>query len=194
MICRFVVKSTDATGRKVFVNMCSSSKVAAPAAWEGGVLPDHIKAALDQHHHLDDFSDKDAEALRIPLSLGDMRSDTDKHGEPCIVFDCVYAEEVMEEAARSRSMKVFVIETIIGWINHKHQLGIDSRFKLPKLRYKGETVHAHHIRKDPKKLVTEIEELEDTDEEPALPLMARPVPPEKRASLVVDLAHLQMQC
>lgn len=33
--CRFVVKATDTSGRKLFLNMCTSEHVVAPASWQG---------------------------------------------------------------------------------------------------------------------------------------------------------------
>ena len=85
-------------------------------------------------------------------------------------------------------MKLFVIETTIGWINHKLSLGVDKKFKLPKLKYKGETVQSHLIRKDTKKIV-EISEIDAVDETPALPLCSKPVPAEKRAFLHCKTAY-----
>ncbi|MEW5304573.1 MAG: hypothetical protein WDW36_007175 [Sanguina aurantia] len=35
-VAGFVVKTNDATGRKVFINLCGSDKVAAPGNWVGG--------------------------------------------------------------------------------------------------------------------------------------------------------------
>ena len=190
---RFVIKTGDDTGRKVFVNMCSSDHVAAPSTWHDGVMPDSVADALAQAQGThSDISADTAEALRLPLSLSEPRNDLDKHGQACTVFDCVFSTTVLAEASRLRAMKVFVIETVIGWINHKHSLGLDQRYKLPKLRYKGDTVHSHRIRKDKKQLVTEISELDDVDDTPGLPLRSVPVPAEKRARLrhfVRDINH-----
>lgn len=170
--CRFTVKSTTDSGRKVFINMCSSEHVAAPESWADGVMPDHVRNSVGTMQEDSELSAEQSQALRIPLSLSEERSDHDKHGAPCTVFDCIFAVEVMKEAAAFRAMKIFVIETVIGWINHKHKLGIDSKFKLPKLKYKGDTIHAHRIRKDPKKLVTEVQQLDSVDEEPSIALRA----------------------
>lgn len=162
--------------------MCSSDEVAAPSTWHDGVMPDAVADALAQAQGAPaDISSDAAEALRIPLSLSDPRNDLDKHGQACTVFDCVFSTTVMAEAARLRAMKVFAIETVIGWINHKHGTGLDQRYKLPKLRYKGDTVQSHRIRKDRKQLVTEITEVDDVDDAPALPLRSAPVPADKRA-------------
>ena len=188
--CRFVVKTTDDTGRKVFINMCSSNKVAAPAAWANGVMPDNVKQSLENLGERQDIAEQAAEGLRLPLSLSEQRDELDKHGQPCSVFDCVFSDMVMKQAAQMRSMKIFVVETVLGWVSHKHKVKLDQRFKLPKLKYKGDTVQEHCIRKDPKKLVTEITELEEVDEEPSLALRSNPIPAEKRAPLVACIGAL----
>jgi hypothetical protein len=48
-----VVKTRDVTGRKVFINVVSHDRVAAPGnSWSGGVLPDEVQAALDNMDNL----------------------------------------------------------------------------------------------------------------------------------------------
>lgn len=64
---RFVVKTNDATGRKVFINLCGSDKVAAPGNWVGGVIPDEVLEALD---NTADLSEQQQNMLRFPLALG----------------------------------------------------------------------------------------------------------------------------
>jgi hypothetical protein len=178
--CRFVVKTTDDTGRKVFVNMCSNSAVPVPAAWPAGKLPEEVSTAISNLNSGKEISDQDAEALRLPLSLGEPRNDLDKHSNACTVFDCVFSTEVMKSCGM-RAMKVFVTEAALAWIDHKHKLGLDKRFKLPKLKYKGESVQPHRIRKDRQSLIQEIEQ-ETVDEDPIIPLRAAPIPAAKRAS------------
>lgn len=168
--CRFVVKTVEESGKKVFINLCSSDAISPPTSWENGIMPDSVRQAL---HNLDDVkSEEDVQAMRVPLSLSDQRSETDKNGNTCAVFDCVFAEQVMAEAARFRPMKVFVIECCLGWIQHKCHIQLDPKFKLPKLKYKGDVIHEHRIRKEPKKLVTEVEEVAG-DDQPSLPLLTK---------------------
>lgn len=38
------------SGRKVFINVCSSDRVAAPGGWVGGVMPDEVAQALEKLH------------------------------------------------------------------------------------------------------------------------------------------------
>ena len=121
------MKTADDTGRKVFINICSSEKVQPPESWEDGVMPDSVRNALNNMEELQ--SSQDVQALRIPLSLSEQRCDYDKHGQECTVFDCVFAEQVMSEAAKFRPMKVFVIECAMGWIQHKCKVQLDKKFK-----------------------------------------------------------------
>lgn len=146
-------------------------------------MPDSVRHAL---HNLDDVkSEEDVQAMRVPLSLSDQRSETDKNGNACAVFDCVFAEQVMTEATRFRPMKVFVIECCLGWIQHKCHIQLDPKFKLPKLKYKGDFIHEHRIRKEAKKLVTEVEEVVGSDEA-LLPLLTKK--PTKRTGNAVSTA------
>jgi hypothetical protein len=170
--CRFVVKTADDTDRKVFINICSSEKVQPPESWEDGVMPESVKNALNNMEELE--NSKDVQALRIPLSLSEQRNDFDKHGQECTVFDCVFSDKVIDEATKFRPMKVFVIECAMGWIQHKCKVQLDQKFKLPKLKYKGDMIHEHRVRKQQKPLVTEVPDATDAaDEEPAVALCSR---------------------
>lgn len=61
------MKTNDAAGRKVFINLCGSDKVAAPGNWVGGVIPDEVLEALD---NTADLSEQQQNMLRFPLALG----------------------------------------------------------------------------------------------------------------------------
>lgn len=69
----FVVKTSDDTGRKVFINICGSEHVPAAGNWAGGV-PEEVKQALAQQSH----TEEGAEVLRFPISMGPLRRDLDK--------------------------------------------------------------------------------------------------------------------
>jgi hypothetical protein len=174
----FVVKTADVpTGRKVFINMCGSDKVAAPGAWKGGRMPDEVSSALD---NLDNLSEADAETLRFPLSCSDARRDVDKKGEACTTVDCIFNLDAMKQAAAARPLKQFLVQLALNWVGHKHGLSLDPKFKLPKMKYKGAEVAAQRVRVDKKALVTEITDITDVaDEAPAFALRPTkaPAPP-----------------
>ena len=58
------VKTTDETGQKIFLNLCSSDKIDPPAE-------QHILEMNNQH------------GVRIPLSLSEKYEDFDVHGNIC---------------------------------------------------------------------------------------------------------------
>jgi len=163
----FVVKTRDDNGRKVFINVLGSPAIGAPGGWEGGRVPDHVEEALRRQEAAPD------ESLRFPLSLSEPQNDLDRKGEPCTVFDCAFNADVVQQAVAHRRLQVFLVELAMGWTCSKHDLELDPKFKLPRMKYKGEKVQTHLIRKDPKRVVQEVQEVE---EEPTFPLVTKKLP------------------
>ncbi|KAF5828217.1 pre-RNA processing PIH1/Nop17-domain-containing protein [Dunaliella salina] len=175
----FVVKTQDVnTKHKVFINMCGHPRVAAPGNWEGGVMPESVQNALD---NVDNLTEAEAGTLRFPLSMSTLREDVDKKGEPCTTLDCCLNNDVIAMASKHRPLKSFLIELAVSWVSHKHKMELDMKFKLPKMRYKGEVVGTQRIRVDKKPLVSEVK---DVPEEPTFPLRAtKAAPPEAKPQL-----------
>ncbi|CAD7695983.1 unnamed protein product [Ostreobium quekettii] len=164
----FVIKTTDEALRKVFINVCGCEAVPAPGNWVGGKAPEAVVKALE---NVDTGVDASVEeTLRFPLSCSGPREDVDKKGEPCAVFDCVFNSDVVKQAKCFRSLKRFLIDLCLEWIGQKHKLHLDSKYKLPRMRYKGGTVVSQRIRVDQKPLVEEVGEV---DESPSFPLVAK---------------------
>lgn len=44
------------------------------------------------------------------------------------------------QAAIFRPLKAFLIELALGWVGHKTGMTLDPKFKLPKMKYKGDEV------------------------------------------------------
>ncbi len=63
-----------------------------------------VSAALDRMQS--EMSSQDAEALRFPLSCGDLRPETDKSGSPCLVVDCIFNADVAAAAGHNRWVMV----------------------------------------------------------------------------------------
>lgn len=174
----FVVKTTDDAGQKVFINMCGSPKIAAPGDWSKGAIPEEVSKALE---NANDVDNEGAQALRIPLSCGDIRRDVDKKGDMCSLVDCIFNLDVVKQASVARQLKVFLINLALQWVGHKGKRELDAKYKLPKMKYKGSHIQTQRIRVDKKPLVTEIK---DIPEEPVFPLRATkaPAPPEIKPS------------
>ncbi|PNH10184.1 PIH1 domain-containing protein 1 [Tetrabaena socialis] len=176
----FVIKTSEVvSGRKVFINVCSSDRVAAPGGWDHGLMPDEVAKALDKMATDGgaNMSASEVEALRFPLSCGPPRLDTDRKGDPCTTIDVIFNADVVRAAGAARKLKALLIEVCTGWVAGKVGSGVElnPRYKLPKMRYKGEVVASQRIRADDKrkKLVTE---LRDVEEEPSFALRTKKAP------------------
>jgi hypothetical protein len=102
--------------------------------------------------------------------------DIDKKGERCVTFDCILNTEVVRQAGALRPLKAFLVELCIAWVAKKSKMALDEKFKLPKMRYKGEVIEKQNIRVDRKPLVCEVKDLPD---EPSFPLVTKKLDKEK---------------
>lgn len=170
---RFVVKTQDELGRKVFINVCGSEKIAAPGSWKGGKMPESVKEQLERMQEDGDGDDEEPEVpnegLRFPLSASEARSEFDKKGVPSTVFDVVFNEDIVKQAMAFRRLKVFLVDMCLGWVGQKAGLNLDPKYKLPRRSYLGDRVLPQRIRVDRKALITEVDEVE---EEPSFALRA----------------------
>ena len=112
----FVVKTTDeATGRKVFVNVCHSdkcedakgSKVAGGMQWQ------------------------------VPHTLGGCHEETDKSGATCDAYDFVVSTHTFELCQRDDRIKNMVVETAIEAVNRAHDRKCPLRYTLPRKTFMG---------------------------------------------------------
>lgn len=74
---RYVIKTSDPDGRKVFINVCHSSAVPAPSSWQDGMAPDKVLQALEDLQA--NQPNADAEAMRFALSCSELQHDTGAH-------------------------------------------------------------------------------------------------------------------
>eukprot|EP01023_Acetabularia_acetabulum_P011739 TRINITY_DN15466_c0_g1_i9.p1 TRINITY_DN15466_c0_g1~~TRINITY_DN15466_c0_g1_i9.p1 ORF type:complete len:324 (-),score=39.63 TRINITY_DN15466_c0_g1_i9:778-1749(-) len=165
----------DENGRKVFVNICGNDRVAAPGGWEDGKIPEDVQKALSVSS--EELSQAQQELLRFPLSLGERYHDLDNKGVPCIVYDVIFHADIIQQCSAVRKLKIFVVELSLGWIQHKQQCKLDPKYKLPKMKYKGDIIRTQRIRVDKKKFITD---LGDVLEEPEFPLLTKTAPPAKK--------------
>ena len=134
----FVAKTRSATrqGAKVFVNVCSSDHVDAPAPVEnaqGGAQT----------------SDEGEYQMRIPLSLGPPREDLDKNGEVCTVYDVVFHPDAVEGALKEAEFRGFVMNLVVHQVQQKYKDELSTDFSYPKVKgnYKGIAPLPQYMRK-----------------------------------------------
>jgi len=126
----FVLKTRDAAaaaegGGKVFVNICQSTQVGAPAP---------TKRVVEEGGPLQ-------EGMSMPISLGAGRRDADKKGETCTIYDCIVNPAVVTQATKgdlSGEYRHLVCETALSYIEQKYGRKLDHRYKLIRSKYKGE--------------------------------------------------------
>jgi len=116
----FVVKTKDQNGQKVFLNMTSHE------------LVDPMEEK--------DLPDSDEPGIRIPLSLGTMREDFDKKGEPCRVVDIIWNPNSVKKCTKDMLFRQGMVELAFGYMREKFQMELSMRYTVPKMKYKGETV------------------------------------------------------
>ena len=129
----FVLKTKDQNNQKIFINMVSHELVDAP----------------EEKH----IPDSDQPAVRIPMSVGNIREDFDKKGSPCQVIDVIWNPETIKKARKEPLYKQGLAELSFEYIKEKHGLELNMRFTQPNnLKYKGKTVQWQRIRakKNPK--------------------------------------------
>jgi hypothetical protein len=78
--------------------------------------------------------------LRIPLSLGDVKEDRDKKGEPSQVFDFIFNPKTVKMAQKDANFRQQMAELCFSYIAQKFGREIDLRFTIPKMKYKGTTI------------------------------------------------------
>lgn len=146
----FVIKTKNVnTGEKMFLNMCQHDIV---DPFEEKAVPMDQQA---EHGAAE-------KGLRIPLSLGDIREESDKKGEPAQVIDIIWAPATIEKAKKDATFRQVVVELAFNYIFQKHQIELDLRYIVPKLNYKGATVQYQRIRA---KKTPKIQEVELTQEQ-----------------------------
>eukprot|EP00357_Protocruzia_adherens_P034438 CAMPEP_0115016558 /NCGR_PEP_ID=MMETSP0216-20121206/27519_1 /TAXON_ID=223996 /ORGANISM="Protocruzia adherens, Strain Boccale" /LENGTH=329 /DNA_ID=CAMNT_0002387059 /DNA_START=100 /DNA_END=1089 /DNA_ORIENTATION=- len=122
----FVVKTTEKSGQKVFLNMVTHKLVDPP---ENKPLPD-----------------SEENGIRVPLSLGDPREDFDKKGGICRVFDVIWNPETLKSAQEDNVFRQLLVELSFAQINQKHKVELSLDYKVIKLRYKGKSISQQRIR------------------------------------------------
>lgn len=127
----FVVKTRRLhDDSKVFINVCKHDALAEPS----------IKKKLDANG-------EEVEGMNIPLSVGPRRSDKDKSGAHCHVYDVIVNPQVIKDITEDITGKKrdFLCQLSIQGLEQKYKEQLDKRYKLPKLKYLGTKVATQYI-------------------------------------------------
>jgi len=130
-------------GLKIFINICHNGKVPPPPI----ATDEEIRKAIEA---------EDNTKYKVPLSLSTPRTDLDKSGKTCIVFDACVNTNPIIKATKDFDYKLFLIELAIEWVEEKYKLQLSREFTLPKMRAKGKLVK-HFIRRPERPSISEID-------------------------------------
>jgi len=104
----FVIKTKDVNSNgKMFLNMCQHDVV---DPFEQKAVP---KDQQDEHGAAE-------KGLRIPLSLGEIREESDKKGEPAQVIDIIWAPATIKKAKIDATFRQVVVELAFNYIFQKY--------------------------------------------------------------------------
>jgi hypothetical protein len=117
-------------GLKVVVNMAEHEAIDEPA----------MKKKLDDNG-------EEVEGMNIPMSVGAPVWTEDKKGAKCVVYDIIVNPVVVCEAAADKTGKYrdFICQLGMQYLEQKYKEELDKRYKLPKLKYMGDTIASQMI-------------------------------------------------
>ena len=120
----FCIKTIDSNGKKVFINVCSSPHVLGTTLHSEG------------------------QNVRVPMSIGPLVADTDKHNAECSSVDIiVHPSNVLKN----------LVEVFIQAVSVKYELELIYK-SIPKMEYKGLVVREQMVRaiSTPELLIQEV--------------------------------------
>ena len=134
----FAIKSKLVTEpqSKLFINVCHSPEVPAPAT---PFDPTSTYTAIMNNQ------------WEIPIVTSPGRQDTDKKGGECLVFDCIINSSLMPiiTAINNFQLKEILVEWCIESVEVRENLMIHrDMIKFPKMKFKGDTLPVLEIRND----------------------------------------------
>jgi hypothetical protein len=125
----YCIKTQDANGQKVFLNITSHEKVEAPK--EEYILEIENKLGV-----------------RLPLSLSEKYEDFDNKGEICQVYDVIFNPNVVKKAENDMMVLQFMVQLVCERVKQRFNqtLSVNNFMKLKNLKYKGKTMRQQRIR------------------------------------------------
>ena len=139
----FTVKTRDASGGKVFVNVCAHDALDVPERgseqWREGLMPKDVIRALESSSSSNSTAaiDDTRAELRFPLSCADARKDVDASGIEAVVFDCVFNTAIVRHASAFKPLKRYLVELVLNHISAKFALALDPEYRLPQRTFIG---------------------------------------------------------
>ncbi|XP_023942483.1 PIH1 domain-containing protein 1 [Bicyclus anynana] len=130
----FCVKTyTKPENKKVFVNICLTEAIPCPVDISNAELM-HI------------LNSEDPSSYRVPMSIGEGRTEQDKSGAPTTVYDVAINPEFFSKIEKDDLFQTFFLTVVFEGLQDKYQFEIDmQKFTVLKNRKSIGNLQSHRI-------------------------------------------------
>ncbi|XP_022814633.1 PIH1 domain-containing protein 1-like [Spodoptera litura] len=166
----FCVKTfTKPEGKKVFVNICLTDAIICPRD-------------ISNEELMQILSSEDPSSYRVPMSIGEGRTEADRSGAPATVYDVAINPEFFKKIEKDDLFQTFFLTVVFEGLQDKYQFEIDmQKYTVLKNRKSIGTLQCHRIQirgvKNNEKVTKSplIEELDDKGvvQKPSVPTLKR---------------------
>ncbi|KAH9976764.1 pre-RNA processing PIH1/Nop17-domain-containing protein, partial [Lactifluus volemus] len=116
-------------GIKVFVNIAWSKDVPPPL--------DGVERAVELATHSRQMDLKSGQDTQIPVFVSDGRLNSDKAGNPALVFDCIYHSSLKDHGSKDAVFKSVLIELALQQIEAESSFSLSRVYGTPNIASKG---------------------------------------------------------
>lgn len=130
----FCVKTfTKPDNRKMFVNICLTDAIPCPR----DITNDELMQIL---------SSEDPSSYRVPMSIGEGRTESDKSGAPATVYDVAINPEFFKKIEKDDLFQTFFLTVVFEGLQDKYQFEIDmQKYTVLKIRKSIGNLQTHRI-------------------------------------------------
>uniref|UniRef100_A0A2A4JYD1 PIH1 domain-containing protein 1 n=1 Tax=Heliothis virescens TaxID=7102 RepID=A0A2A4JYD1_HELVI len=130
----FCVKTfTKPDGKKVFVNICLTEAIVCPRD-------------ISNEELMQILSSEDPSTYRVPMSIGEGRTEPDKSGAPATVYDVAINPEFFKKIEKDDLFQTFFLTVVFEGLQDKYQFEIDmQKYTILKNRKSIGTLQCHRI-------------------------------------------------
>ncbi|XP_058625765.1 PIH1 domain-containing protein 1 [Onychostoma macrolepis] len=147
-----VKTSSMSDKKKVFLNICQSQAVPPPPH-------------LSQEALVELLESEDPTSYRVPMSLGEPRTEVDNSSQGCTVYDVVINDEFFQKCQKDTLFQQFLIAVSLEGLENKYNLELSRDVKILKNRKFMGSIAEQNIRTKSKPIIQEI----DSKESESLP-------------------------
>ncbi|XP_041988372.1 PIH1 domain-containing protein 1-like [Aricia agestis] len=130
----FCVKTfTKPEGKKVFVNVCLTEAIPCPRD-------------ISNEELMQILNSEDPSSYRVPMSIGEGRTEADKSGAPASVYDVAINPDFFSKIEKDDLFQTFFLTVVFEGLQDKYQFEIDmQKFTILKHRKSMGTLQTHRV-------------------------------------------------